>query len=155
MIKEIARILLKNQKTIAVAESCTGGLIAHTLTNVSGSSKYFKLGLVLYSNEAKSRVLKIKNVDIKRYGAVSRKIAMLMAKEVKDLARTHIGLSTSGIAGPTGGSKKKPIGTVYIALAYDNLLSVRKFKFIGTRSQIKNKTKDRALHLIKQCLKNQ
>ena len=154
MTKEIAKILLRKHKTVAVAESCTGGLIAHTLTNISGSSKYLKLGLVLYSNEAKSKILNIKKSDIKRFGPVSREIAILMAKKVKSLAKTHIGLSATGIAGPTGGSKKKPVGTVYIALSYGNIISVSRCKFKGTRSQIKHKTRDKALRLIKQCLGN-
>ena len=155
LLKEIANILLQNKKTVAVAESCTGGLISHALTNISGSSKYFVLGLALYSNEAKSQVLKIKEDDIKRFGPVSEKIAILMAKRVKEFALTDIGISTTGIAGPTGGTKKNPVGTIYIALAYRSSIFVKKFKFGGTRIQIKNKAKNKALLLIKQCLKNQ
>ena len=155
LLKEIAKILLQNKKTVAVAESCTGGLISHALTNISGSSKYFVLGLVLYSNKTKSQVLKIKKDDIKHYGPVSEKIAILMAKKVKELALTDIGISTTGIAGPAGGTKKNPVGTIYIALAHKNSISVKKFKFSGTRIQIKNKAKNKALRLIEQCLKNQ
>lgn len=153
-LKEIVNLLLKNKKTIAIAESCTGGLISSALTRLSGSSKFFKLGLVVYSNQAKSRLLNIYPRDISRFGAVSRRIALLMAKGVKKLAKTDIGISTTGIAGPAGGSKKKPVGTVFIALAYKNSVWVEKFKFIGTRTQIRIKTKNKALSLIKRCLKN-
>ncbi|MBL7197271.1 MAG: CinA family protein [Candidatus Omnitrophica bacterium] len=155
LLKEIAKLLLKNKKTLAVAESCTGGLVSHTLTNISGSSKYFKLGLVLYSNNAKSEILKIKKEDIRRFGAVSEKTAILMAKKIKSLANTHIGLSTTGFAGPKGGNKRNPVGTVYIALAYKNSIFIEKFKFNATRTQIKNKAKNKALLLIKQCLESQ
>jgi nicotinamide-nucleotide amidase len=107
-LKDVTNLLLRNKKTIAVAESCSGGLISHSLTNISGSSKYFKLGIVLYSNQSKSRILKIKEKEIKTHGAVSQRIAYLMAKKVKQLAKTDIGVSTTGIAGPTGGSPKSP-----------------------------------------------
>lgn len=155
LLKEVTKLLLKKKLTIAVGESCSGGLICHTLTNISGSSKYFKLGLVLYSNQAKSKILKINPVDIRKHGAVSEKIAFLMAKKIKELAKTDIGISTTGIAGPGGGSRKKPVGTVFIGIACKNCAIVRKFNFKGTRLQIKNKTKNKALLLIKRCLDNQ
>lgn len=155
LLKEVAKLLLKNKKTIAIAESCTGGLICHELTNISGSSKYFKLGLVVYSKQAKSKLLKIKKQDLNRFGVVSKKITALMAQSVRKFARTDIGLATTGIAGPSGGSKKNPVGTVYIALAFRNSIFVEKFKFKGSRTQIKNKAKNKALLLIKQCLDNQ
>ena len=154
LLKKIAQLLLKNKLTIAVAESCTGGLICHALTNVSGSSKYFKLGIILYSDDTKSKFLGINKQDLKQFRAVSEKIAIIMAKKVKAFAKTDIGLSTTGIAGPTGGSKENPLGTIYIALAYKNLTAVELFRFTGTRTQIKNKAKNKALLLIKQCLKN-
>lgn len=155
LLKEVTKLLLGKKLTIAVAESCTGGLISHTLTNISGSSKYFKLGLVLYSNQAKSTILKISSKQIKRFGAVSEEIAVLMAKRVKKSAKAHIGISTTGIAGPSGGSKTKPVGTVFIGIAYKNHTSAKKFRFKGTRSEIKNQTKNKALLLVKQCLRNQ
>ncbi|MFC1708517.1 CinA family protein [Candidatus Omnitrophota bacterium] len=151
---EISKLLLKNKKTIAVAESCTGGLISNSLTNINGSSKYFKLGLVLYSNSAKSKLLKINKKDISRFGVVSEKVAALMAKKVKTLAGAHIGLATTGFAGSKGGNKNNPIGTVYVALAYKNSAIVKRWNFSGKRTQIKNKAKNKALSLIKQCLVN-
>ena len=154
LLKEVAKLLLRNKKTIAVAESCTGGLISHQLTNISGSSKYFKLGVVAYSKQAKSKVLKIKKQDLNRFGVVSKKITAIMARNVRKFAHSDIGLATTGIAGPTGGSKNNPVGTVYIALAFRNSIFVEKFKFKGTRTQIKNKAKNKSLLLIKQCLDN-
>ena len=155
LLKQVSKLLLKNKKTISVAESCTGGLISHALTNISGSSKYFKLGLVLYSNSAKSKILKIKKEDLSRFKAVSKETVILMAKRIKSLAKTHIGLATTGFAGPKGGDKRNPVGTVYIALIHKNSILVKKFKFSGTRTQIKNKAKNKALSLIRQCLVNQ
>ncbi|MDD5006154.1 MAG: CinA family protein [Candidatus Omnitrophica bacterium] len=155
LLKKVAELLLKKKLTIAVAESCTGGLTSHSLTNINGSSKYFKLGLVLYSNQAKSGILKIKTSEIKKHGAVSERIAFLMAKKVRELAKTDIGISSTGIAGPSGGSRKKPVGTVFIGIACKNCVVVRKFNFKGTRLQIKNKTKNKTLLLIKTCLANQ
>ena len=152
LIQKVCKLLLKTGKTIAVAESCTGGLISSSLTNISGSSKYFKLGLVLYSNSAKSKLLRIGKKDISRFGAVSEEIAALMAKKVKTLSGAHIGLATTGFAGPNGGNKQNPIGTVYIALAYKDSVIVKKCGFNGKRIQIKNKAKNRALSLIMQCL---
>ena len=152
-LKETHSILLKHRKTIAVAESCTGGLISHTLTNISGSSSYFKLGLVVYSNESKSKILNIPHKQISRFGAVSKEVAFLMANNVRKLAKTDIGIATTGIAGPTGATKKKPIGTVYIAISHKHSTKVKKILFRGSRTQIKNKTKDRALSIIKECLK--
>jgi nicotinamide-nucleotide amidase len=155
LLNEVARLLLQKKQTLAVAESCTGGLIAHDLTNISGSSKYFKLGLVLYGNDEKARLLRIKKPVIKRFGAVSGQIATLMAKRVRLLAKTKIGLSTTGFAGPNGGNKNNPVGTIYIAVACKNCAFSKRYKFSGTRKQIKNKAKNKALLLIKQCLQKQ
>jgi len=152
LLKNATNLLLKSKKTIAVAVSCTGGLISHYLTNISGSSGYFKLGLVLYSSQAKSEILKIKEKEIKIHGAVSKRVAFLMAKNVKQLAKTDIGVSTTGIAGPTGGDTNKPIGTVFIGITCKNSTLVKKFCFKGSRLSIKNQTKNKTLLLIKKCL---
>ena len=154
MLEEIAKIAIKKKKTISVAESCTGGLISHTLTNVSGSSKYFKLGVVVYSNQTKSNILRIPSGKIMKFGAVSEQIAKQMAQRVRILGKTDIGLACTGIAGPTGGSKRKPAGTVFIAIADKSGCYVEGFRFKGGRLQIKNKTKTKSLLLLKQCLKN-
>lgn len=154
-IQEIASLLSNAQKTVAVAESCTGGLIAHTLTNISGSSLYFSAGFVVYSNEAKSCFLKIPPKTIARFGAVSKQVAVAMAQNVRVLARTDIGLAATGIAGPGGGNTKKPVGTVYIALATADSTWVKQFLFHGARIDIKKKTTNAALLLLKKCLATQ
>jgi len=154
MLAILAKTLIKERKTIAVAESCTGGLISHTLTSISGSSKYFKLGVVAYSNKTKSDILNIPLRQINKFGAVSTQTAKKMAQKIKIKGKTDIGLACTGIAGPTGGTKTKPVGTVFIAIADKNKCLVRKFQFKGNRIQIKNKTKTQSLLLIKKCLKN-
>lgn len=153
--EKIASLLCNAHKTIAVAESCTGGLIAHTLTNISGSSRYFATGFVVYSNRAKSQFLRIPSKKIARFGAVSKQIASAMAKNVRVLTHADIGLAATGIAGPSGGTKKKPVGTVYIALATTRSTVVKRCSFRGSRITIKKKTTRAALQLVKRCLENQ
>ncbi|MCD4744130.1 MAG: competence/damage-inducible protein A [Desulfobacteraceae bacterium] len=117
MEEEVARLLIKKKKTIAVAESCTGGLISHLLTDVPGSSAYFLFSAVTYSNEAKINILNVKQDTIVEYGAVHQTTAEEMAKGVMEKAGADFGISTSGIAGPTGGSDEKPVGTICIGFA--------------------------------------
>ena len=141
--------MLKNQKlVIATAESCTGGLIAHTLTNISGSSEYFDRGIVSYSNRAKMELLDVPEDMLKKYGAVSMEVAKSMAKGVRIKSNVDIGISTTGIAGPTGGSKEKPVGLVFIAVSTERNIVVKKFKFSGDRSQNKKSTCDAALDML-------
>ena len=141
--------MLKNQKlVIATAESCTGGLIAHTLTNISGSSEYFDRGIVTYSNRAKMELLDVPEDMLKKYGAVSMEVAKIMAKNVRIKSNVDIGISTTGIAGPTGGSKEKPVGLVFIAVSTERNTAVKKFNFSGDRSQNKKSTCDAALDML-------
>ena len=112
----IAGLLTERKLTIAVAESCTGGLITNRLTDVAGSSNYLERGLVTYSNAAKISMLGVPAAIIEKHGAVSEETARLMAEGVRKLAGTDLGISSTGIAGPTGGTKEKPMGTVYLAL---------------------------------------
>ncbi len=141
--------MLKNQKlVIATAESCTGGLIAHTLTNISGSSEYFDRGIVSYSNRAKMELLDVPEDMLKKYGAVSMEVAKTMAKGVKIKSNVDIGISTTGIAGPTGGSKEKPVGLVFIAVSTERSTVIKKFNFSGDRSQNKKSTCDAALDML-------
>ncbi len=141
--------MLKNQKlVIATAESCTGGLIAHILTNISGSSEYFDRGIVSYSNRAKMELLDVPEDMLKNYGAVSMEVAKSMAKGVRIKSNVDIGISTTGIAGPTGGSKEKPVGLVFIAVSTERNIVVKKFKFSGDRSQNKKSTCDAALDML-------
>lgn len=146
--EEIGKILSANDLTISIAESCTGGLISHRLTNVPGSSKYFKGGIVAYSNEIKIKVLRVNSKTIQNFGAVSFKTASEMAIAIKKLTNSDIGLGVTGIAGPSGVSMKKPVGTVFIAIATTEGVEVKKFRFYGTREEIKNKTADSVFDMV-------
>lgn len=145
----VAKILTKRRLTIAVAESCTGGFVANRLTNVSGSSKYFMTGVVAYSNESKENILGVSAKTIKGYGAVSKQAALEMADGIKYLACVDIGLSITGIAGPTGGTRAKPVGVVYVALVMKKNRIVKEFRFKGSREEIKFQASQVALDLIR------
>jgi len=138
--------------TLAVAESCTGGLIAQRLTDVSGSSKYFIEGVVAYSNDAKTRSLGVEPVLLLEHGAVSAPVAEAMAEGVRKRARTDFGLSVTGIAGPGGGSDDKPVGLVYIALADDAHIEHRKLNIPGDRQLVRWRASQAALDLLRRRL---
>jgi len=131
----VGKLLKEKGLTVATAESCTGGLLAATLVNVSGSSEYFKGSVVAYSNEVKQKVLGVKKETLEKFGAVSEQTAKEMALGVKELLKTDIGLSTTGIAGPTGGTKEKPLGLTYMAIAYKDQIKVFKEIFPYGRNQ--------------------
>ena len=154
IIISISDHLRKNNLTIATAESCTGGLLAHTLTNVSGSSEYFERGVVTYSNRSKMELLKIPEKILKEYGAVSLQTAQAMATGIKNCAKVDIGISTTGIAGPTGGTKEKPVGLVYIGIATPEKTDVKRFIFSNDRLKNKEKTCNKALELLLETLQN-
>jgi nicotinamide-nucleotide amidase len=148
----IAGILTERKMTIAVAESCTGGLITNRLTDVSGSSEYLERGLVTYSNQAKINLLDVPAEVIEKHGAVSEETARLMAEGVRKIAGTDLGLSSTGIAGPTGGSKEKPVGTVYIALADSKQTICRHYSYRWDRKRNKEVFSEAALFLLKNYL---
>ncbi len=148
VVNKVHKNLLKRKKTIAVAESCTGGLLSSLLTSLSGSSKYFSLGLVTYSNKVKENILKIPGRLIAKEGVVSKKVAEMMAEQVRILAKTAYGISITGIAGPDGGSLKKPKGTVYIALRGPKTKICKKLFFRGSRKTIQKKSAYMALELL-------
>lgn len=148
----IAAALVEKKLTIAVAESCTGGLIANRLTDVSGSSAYFERGLVTYSNEAKIQMLGVPADVIEKYGAVSEETARLMAEGVRKLSGCALGLASTGIAGPTGGTKEKPVGTVYIALADARQTLCRHSAFRWDRKWNKYVSSETALMMLKNYL---
>ena len=131
--------------TLAVAESCTGGLIAQRLTEVAGASKYFMEGVVTYSNEAKIRALGVSQKLLRKHGAVSAEVAEAMAQGIRERAGTDFGLSVTGIAGPGGGSEDKPVGLVYIALASEALTEHRRFYPAGDRHLIRWRASQAAL----------
>ena len=144
--------LKKKGLTIATAESCTGGLIAHTLTNVSGSSDYFDRGVVSYSNKSKMDLLGVPDELIRKHGAVSKEVAKAMAEGIRKKSKVDIGLATTGIAGPTGGTKDKPVGLVYIAISTSDSTVVRKFHFSGNRLENKESTCNAALNMLLEYL---
>jgi nicotinamide-nucleotide amidase len=148
----VAEALHKTRKTIAVAESCTGGLISKRLTNIRGSSRYFPLGIVAYSNQIKQSLLAIPKETLKKFGAVSKQIACLMAKNIRQLAKVDLGLGITGIAGPTGGTKEKPVGLVYICLATSTKLICKKFYFLGERQAVRRRASQAALDLARRYL---
>jgi nicotinamide-nucleotide amidase len=145
----VARCLMEHHKTVAVAESCTGGLLASKLTDVSGSSSYFERGVVCYSNNAKIKVLGVSRQLIETYGAVSEPVARAMAKGVRDLSGTDFGLATTGIAGPTGGSADKPVGLVFICLVEGEEMIVQEHHFTHDRYGNKLRTVQAALDLLR------
>ena len=148
----LAQLLIKRGKTLAVAESCTGGLLANLLTNTPGSSRYFILGIVAYSNQAKTSLLRVSASLISRYGAVSRQVVQSMAKGVRRVARSDYAIAISGIAGPSGGTQAKPKGTVFICLATKHRLVTKGFHFSGSRLAVKRKAAISALSILKNIL---
>lgn len=150
--ERIGRLLRERGWRLATAESCTGGLIAHRITNVPGSSDYFESGVVTYSNGAKVELLKVPEETLRTYGAVSSKTAIVMAEGIRRLRNTEMGLGVTGIAGPTGGTATKPVGLVYIALSSPARVECREFKFKGERETIKFKASEAALDMIRRQL---
>jgi nicotinamide-nucleotide amidase len=149
----VVKLLKQRNETLATAESCTGGLIANQITNVSGASDVFVAGYVTYANSAKSDVLNVDSKLIDKHGAVSEAVACAMAKGARTRAGSTYGLATTGIAGPTGGSNEKPVGTVYIALASkDSDTTVRKFRFPTDRETFKQLAAQTALDLLRRKL---
>ena len=127
--QKIVKLLSKKNLKISLAESCTGGLLSCTITSVSGSSKVFSLGLVTYSNQSKNNILKIPKKTLIKYGAVSYESCLSMVKNLSKISKTEVSVSITGIAGPKGGSKKKPVGLVYIGIKKGNKTLVKKHLF--------------------------
>jgi nicotinamide-nucleotide amidase len=129
MIKSLVKILTKKKLKISFAESCTGGLLASTITSISGASKIFNLSLVTYSNHAKKKLLKINKNIIRKYGAVSYECCLAMVNNLSKISKANINVSITGIAGPNGGTKQKPVGLVYIGVKRGNKVQVKKCFF--------------------------
>lgn len=140
--------LSENGKTVATAESCTGGNIAHLITLVAGSSRYYKGSVVSYANEVKEKVLGVRAGDLQQYGAVSEEVVKQMAEGVKRLLKTDYSIATSGIAGPSGGSDEKPVGTVWIAVAGERDCVAEKFLFNTTRDNFIERTSNQAILML-------
>ena len=148
-MKRLFSILNRKNFKLAVVESCTGGLLASTITSISGASKVFNLGLVTYSNQAKIKVLKVNKNIIKKYGAVSYECCSAMVKNLSKISKANINVSITGIAGPKGGTKEKPVGLVYIGVKKGNKIQVNKCLFKAkNRSSIQKATVRKTLNLI-------
>jgi len=144
---QLGKLLKEKHLTISVAESCTGGLVMDKITNVSGSSEYFMGGVVTYSDELKMKILGVKEETLKRVGAVSEEVAQEMAKGVKNHTNTDIGVSTTGIAGPTGATPVKPVGLVYIGFCSSSEELVERHIFKGDRRLVKEQAAQAALDI--------
>ena len=148
-MQTLIKLLTKKKLKISFAESCTGGLLASAVTSISGASKVFDLGLVTYSNQAKIKVLKVNKSIIKKYGAVSHECCSAMVKNLSRISKANINLSITGIAGPKGGTKKKPVGLVFIGIKKGKKIQINKFIFKAkNRSSIQKSTVRKALELV-------
>ena len=149
LVKKVVNKIIKKRMTISFAESCSGGLLSSYVTSVKGASKIFILGVVTYSNKSKVKVLKIPKNTIKKYGAVSPQVCSLMAKNLYKITKTKISVSITGIAGPRGGSKSKPIGLVYVCVKKDKKIKVVKYLFKNKgRAYIQKNSVKKSLELI-------
>ena len=152
--KNIVKKLINRKLKISTAESCTGGLLSSAITSISGSSKVFILGLITYSNQSKIKVLKVSEKIIRKHGAVSRQVCLAMVKNVCKIAKSIISVSITGIAGPDGGTKKKPVGLVYIGIKKKNKITIKKYLFKNKgRSYIQKAAVNKSLILILAALK--
>ena len=149
-LKNLTTKLKKNKIKVAVAESCTGGLISYNLTKIPGASKYFMMGIVSYSNISKRDLLKVRQKTLTKYGAVSAEICKEMCNNLLKISKTNIAISVTGIAGPDGGTKKKPIGLVYVGICSKNKFEIKKFNFGKklSRINIQNQTLKKTIKLI-------
>ena len=148
-MKSLIKILTKKKFKISFAESCTGGLLASSITSISGASKVFNLGLITYSNQAKIKILKVNKNIIRKYGAVSHECCLAMVNNLSKISKANINVSVTGIAGPNGGTKDKPVGLVYIGIKRGNKSQINKFFFeSNTRSSIQKATVKKSLELV-------
>ena len=147
--QKVVKLLSKKRLKISLAESCTGGLLSSSITSISGSSKVFTLGLVTYSNQTKINILKVPKRIIMKHGAVSYETCLSMVKNLNKISKTNISVSITGVAGPKGGTKQKPVGLVYIGIKKGSKTSVKKFLFKSKkRNSIQRSTVNKALNLV-------
>lgn len=152
-MESIHELLVRSGKTLSTAESCTGGNIAHTLTMNAGSSAYFIGSIVSYSNDVKQNVLGVSDAILNSVGAVSKEVSLKMSQGVKELMQTDYAISTTGIAGPGGGSEQKPVGTVWISVCGPEVHKTQKFLFRGSRNEVINQSTIAGLQLLEKELK--
>lgn len=150
--EKVAALFIAKKKTLAIAESCTGGFLADHLTNIPGSSRFFRLGCIAYSNEAKTKLLKVPVSTLRKYGAVSAPAAVAMAANIRRILKTDFGVGVTGIAGPAGAAPRKPIGLTYIAIktACESLCVQCRFK--GKRTSIKSQVARQTFRLLLEFL---
>ena len=153
--KQVAQILTRRQLTLAVAESCSGGLLSHRLTNIPGSSQFFLLGLVTYANSAKMKLLGVPPSLLGKQGTVSLSVAKKMAQGIRRILRTDLGVAVTGIAGPGGSTPAKPVGLTFIAISSSSRTVCSRFQFRGSRQTIKRLSAESAMTMILDFLKNQ
>ena len=154
LAKKIVKILIKKKLKISFAESCTGGLLSSAITSVNGSSKVFTLGLLAYSNQSKTQILKVSKNIIRKYGSVSEQVSLAMVKNLSKISKTNMSVSITGIAGPSGGTKIKPVGLVYVGIKKNDRAEVKKYLFKNNgRSYIQKATVNKSLRLILSFLK--
>ena len=154
LTKRLIKKLIKKKIKISIAESCTGGMLSSAITSISGSSKIFNLGLVTYSDQSKIKVLKISKKIIRKYGPVSKQVCRAIVKNLSKITKTNLALSVTGIAGPGGVTRKKPIGLVYVGIKKGNKISIQKYLFKNKgRSYIQKATVNKCLGLILSSLK--
>jgi nicotinamide-nucleotide amidase len=146
--QKVSQKFIQDQKTLAIAESCTGGLISNLLTNIPGASTFYMFGIIAYANTAKTNILKVPSALIKEYGAVSEPVASAMAQGARKILKTDYGLGITGIAGPDGGTQQKPVGLVFIAVSRGPKTIVKKFLFKGNRISIKKQAAQTALKIL-------
>ena len=152
--EKIFKLLKKKKLKMSVAESCTGGMFSSALTSVSGSSKVFTMGLVTYSNQSKNRLLKVPKQIIKKYGAVSVQCCFSMVNNLSKISKSNVAVSITGIAGPSGGTKQKPVGLVYVGLKKANKVKINRYLFKKKgRSKIQKAAVKKSLELILKILK--
>ena len=153
-MKSLIKLLIKKKIKVSFAESCTGGLLASTVTSINGASKVFNLGLITYSNQSKIKVLKVNKNIIKKYGAVSYECCKSMVNNLAKISKANINIAITGIAGPKGGTKQKPVGLVYIGIKKGNKIKVNEYLFKSQkRSSIQRATVKKALDLILRATK--
>ena len=150
--ENIGKKLKKMGKTLSIAESCTGGLLGHIITSIPGSSDYFMGGLISYNDRIKIEKLGVSRVSLKKFGAVSEIVAKEMAKNVRRIFKTDYGIAITGIAGPGGGTPRKPVGLVYIAVSSAKKIICKEYRFRGSRTQIKSLSANAALTLFSSFL---
>ena len=153
-MKTLIKLLTKKKLKISFAESCTGGFLASAITSTGGASKIFSLGLITYSNQAKIEILKVNKNIIEKYGAVSHECCLAMVKNLSKISRANINISVTGVAGPKGGTKQKPVGLVYIGIKKGNKTQISKWLFKDKkRSLIQKATVRKALELALRAAK--